>query len=202
MSEKVVVNDSRSAVLNSDGTVTRGSDPRGGALVTGSQGGSVAGATEIKVAGSVSDLGAGVAGQGLVLQRIGPFAITEATPDLFGSPGILLAELAEGSMVMQGITLMRVTSADAVGLEYDVFLPDHSNYVAVQADNLGTSGGADISAVPDLLNGVTPSTWFSRGVQPVLVGSLGAELRILLLTDPSGETFSADIYAIIATPAS
>ena len=180
----------------------------GGVTVTGSQGGSVSGATELLVAGSVAEGTPGQAVQTLVVQMLGPFPFTFDSPlDLDGSWHTLL-ELDEGSVVLRS---------------WAIFTEDFD--VADQFIQISVlSGGshqrqAVLARYPGV--GVTANTdneWFTRelatfGDVDALSGphgSFGAPIvmaRVGALLVATYEQFTptegaCDVYAIIATPAS
>lgn len=182
----------------------------GGSLtVTGSQGGSVEGATEIKMAGVVSDLGSGVAGQGLVLQLIGPFTIAFDAPGL-QTDGALVTALDANTVVIQ-VAVFVTTPFNggcdqfSVNLGGSAYAAPNDDYALVTAvfppsnpQAIGT--GFRISNVQAFQDGDNATQRMNISTALGLLSSAGALVAYAPHGTPSAG--SADIYAIIATPAS
>lgn len=167
----------------------------------------VAASSIVMPSGTVTDLGGGMAGVGLVFRLIGPYHITYQTPGIGSSEdGAVLAALPSGTVVI-AIGAMISTDFDAslaVFLGGDKYLPPDDDFVQVcpmiPAGTVSSfvSGGATGASVPvtaPTSPGSVNAAWLSA------FGLLSADGALLVQSGGALTHGVADIYAIIATPA-
>lgn len=148
-------------------------------------------------AGTLADLGGGVAGVGLVLQVIGPFHITHSTPDIYGggSTTVEIAAPPTGCFVLQTMALFTEAFNGGNDLLQMNIAPagDLTNFTGFAQI---IAGGSVPAAVKALANDDAQP---QRERVPIIAS--GDLISVFVAADTEPTAGAADIYAIIAAPA-
>lgn len=184
----------------------------GGVTVTGSQGGGPFTATAVKLAGVATDLGGGTAGQGLVTQQFGPYAIAYDTPNLWNadnSPaGVILDTLPAGVILASSV----VDTSDTWSVD-----DSGGRFCTLELD--GGSGAGSVLALPEFWvdddnGGNYPGTAGGRAfpkvdapgdpVPLILFVPMDLKATVLNVTTPASAPSSghANVYVLMAVAAS
>jgi hypothetical protein len=168
-------------------------------------------ATSLRLpAGTLSDLGSGEGAVGLIITRLGPFRVNYNTPNI--GDGIKVADLDAGTVVIGAwVEVLVPWDAHADDARVDVCAggatwgSPNFNYFTVTASRVGANIGptapdADVAPAALVREFPTGGQVTSSQNSPVRLVTAGA-LVACTANDGSATQGSADIYAIIATPA-
>jgi hypothetical protein len=156
-------------------------------------------------AGTLTDLGGGVAGVGLMTYLVGPFTLHHSDVGL--SDGVLLVPLASGTLVLAvGVFITEAWDGDAtyvrvaIGGHLYAAPDDDWGFITPAATPLSPLAGTGWKVARGLqINDYSNVAWDVWGSALAFVTEAGGLLGVSdASTSTTGE---ADIYAVIATPA-
>lgn len=152
-------------------------------------------------AGTLSDLGSGVAGVGLVLQQIGPFRINFDDVGIAVPPGMVVATIPAGSLVLKVWAAVLVNWNSSTYDILDLQLPDGTvvSQYDLQASAIALAG-TYIEGLPPTPASVAATVYMLPVI--ALIRDTDTTLNAYVISDGPLTAGEADVYVVIATPAS